>query len=68
MDFSFILESNLAPISKLFILPGTGVDSSIYNPKNLLLEREKIGLLDSKGKIVLTNPTAKDYFDGKEDY
>ena len=51
MDFSFILESNLAPISKLFILPGTGVDSSIYNPKNLLLEREKIGLLDSKGKF-----------------
>lgn len=51
MDFSFILESNLAPISKLFILPGTGVDSSIYNPKNLYLEREKNGLLDSKGKF-----------------
>ena len=51
MDFSFILEGNLAPISKLFILPGTGVDSSIYNPKNLLLEREKNGLLDSKGKF-----------------
>ncbi len=51
MDFSFILESNLAPISKLFILPGTGVDSSIYNPKNLLLEREKIGLLDANGKF-----------------
>ncbi len=51
MDFSFILESNLAPISKLFILPGTGVDSSIYNPKNLLLEREKNGLLDPKGKF-----------------
>ena len=33
MDFSYLLESNLAPISKLFILPGTGVDSSIYNPK-----------------------------------
>ena len=49
MDFSFILESNLAPISKLFILPGTGVDSSIYNPNNLLLERKKNGLLDSKG-------------------
>ena len=51
IDFSFILESNLAPISKLFILPGTGVDSSIYNPKNLLLERKKNGLLDSKGKF-----------------
>ena len=51
MDFSFILESNLAPISKLFILPGTGVDSSIYNPKNLYLERKKNGLLDSKGKF-----------------
>ncbi len=51
IDFSFILESNLAPISKLFILPGTGVDSSIYNPKNLLLERKKLGLLDPKGKF-----------------
>ena len=51
IDFSFILESNLAPIQKLFILPGTGVDSSIYNPKNLFLERKKNGLLDSKGKL-----------------
>ena len=51
VDFSFILESNLAPIQKLFILPGTGVDSSIYNPKNLFLERKKNGLLDSKGKL-----------------
>ncbi len=51
IDFSFILESNLAPIQKLFILPGTGVDSSIYNPKNLFLERKKNGLLDSKGEL-----------------
>ena len=51
IDFSYILESNLAPIQKLFILPGTGVDSSIYNPKNLFLERKKNGLLDSKGKL-----------------
>lgn len=51
LDFSYILESNLAPISKLFILPGTGVDSSIYNPNNLFLERKKIGLIDEKGNF-----------------
>lgn len=51
IDFSFILESNLAPISKLFILPGTGVDSSIYNPSNLSLERKKLGLIDSSGRF-----------------
>ncbi len=51
LDFSFLLESNIAPISKLFILPGTGVDSSIYNPENLFLERNKIGLIDEKGNF-----------------
>ena len=51
LDFSYILESNLAPISKLFILPGTGVDSSIYNPKNLFLERKKIGLINEEGRF-----------------
>ena len=51
LDFSYLLESNLAPISKLFILPGTGVDSSIYNPENLFIERKKIGLINKKGKF-----------------
>lgn len=51
LDFSFLLESNIAPISKLFILPGTGVDSSIYNPENLFLERNKNGLIDEKGNF-----------------
>ncbi len=51
IDFSFILEANLAPISKLFILPGTGVDSSIYNPKNLFSARKKIGIIDDNGKF-----------------
>ncbi len=51
LDFSYLLESNLVPISKLFILPGTGVDSSIYNPDNLFLERKKIGLIDTQGKF-----------------
>ncbi len=51
LDFSYLLESNLAPISKLFILPGTGVDSSIYNPDNLFLERKNIGFIDSNGKF-----------------
>ena len=51
LDFSYILESNLAPISKLFILPGTGVDSSIYNPNNLFLERKKIRLIDEAGRF-----------------
>ncbi len=52
LDFSYLLESNLAPISKLFILPGTGVDSSRYNPKNLHIEREKIGLINKKGVFI----------------
>ena len=52
LDFSYLLETNLAPISKLFILPGTGVDSSIYNPENLFIEREKIGLINKKGKFI----------------
>ncbi len=51
LDFSYLLESNLVPISKLFILPGTGVDSSIYNPDNLFLERKNIGLIDFQGKF-----------------
>ena len=51
LDFSYLLESNLVPISKLFILPGTGVDSSIYNPDNLFLERTNIGLIDSQGNF-----------------
>ena len=51
LDFSYLLESNLVPISKLFILPGTGVDSSIYNPDNLFLERSNIGFIDSQGKF-----------------
>ena len=51
LDFSYLLESNLVPISKLFILPGTGVDSSIYNPDNLFFERKNIGLIDSQGKF-----------------
>ena len=51
LDFSYLLESNLVPISKLFILPGTGVDSSIYNPENLYLVRNNIGLIDAKGKF-----------------
>ena len=51
LDFSYLLESNLVPISKLFILPGTGVDSSIYNPDNLFLVRNNIGLIDAKGNF-----------------
>ena len=51
LDFAYLLESNLVPISKLFILPGTGVDSSIYNPDNLFFERKNIGLIDSQGKF-----------------
>ena len=51
LDFSYLLESNLVPIAKLFILPGTGVDSSIYNPDNLFLERKNIGLIDFQGKF-----------------
>ncbi|EEE39575.1 glycosyltransferase [Prochlorococcus marinus] len=51
LDFAYLLESNLVPISKLFILPGTGVDSSIYNPDNLFLERRNIGYIDSYGKF-----------------
>ena len=39
------------PISKLFIHPGTGVDSSVYNPDNLFLERSNIGFIDSQGKF-----------------
>ena len=52
LDFSYLLENNLAPISKIFILPGTGVDSCIYNPENLFLERNKIGLINKKGEFV----------------
>ena len=53
LDFSYLLESNLVPISKLFILPGTGVDSSIYNPNNLSLERKNIGLINFKESLIL---------------
>lgn len=52
IDFSFILETNLAPISRLFILPGTGVDSSIYNPKKLFTARKQIGIIDNCGKFM----------------
>ena len=38
-DYAYLLEHKLITISKLFIIPGTGIDSKRFNPTNLNNER-----------------------------
>ncbi|ABM70675.1 Hypothetical protein A9601_13911 [Prochlorococcus marinus str. AS9601] len=46
VDFAYLLENKIAPIKKLNIIPGTGVDSTKYNPDNLIQKREKLNLFN----------------------
>ena len=48
-DYAFLLEKRIVEISKLHIIPGTGIDSNIFNPKNLSKRRLELGI-HQKGK------------------
>ena len=44
----------MVQISKVHIIPGTGINSKIFNPQNLIVERRKLGLLkDKKNQLLL---------------
>ena len=45
-DYAYLLENRIASISKLFIIPGTGIDSKIYNPETLYKKRLELGLIN----------------------
>ena len=47
-DYAYLLERKMVQISKLHIIPGTGINSKIFNPQNLIVERRKLGLLKDK--------------------
>ncbi len=46
VDFSYLLENNVIPISKINVIPGTGINKKIFNPSNLYSLRLKKGLID----------------------
>jgi len=52
-DYAYLLERQIVQISKLHIIPGTGINSKIFNPKSLISERRKLGLLNQKGGELL---------------
>ena len=51
-DYAFLLEKKIVQISKLFIIPGTGIDSKIFNPSNLLKYRKEIGIIKNKSSKI----------------
>ena len=46
VDFSYLLENNVIPISKINVIPGTGINQKIFNPSNLYKLRLKKGIID----------------------
>tara|TARA_B100000242_G_scaffold176426_1_gene126456 strand:- start:2001 stop:3173 length:1173 start_codon:yes stop_codon:yes gene_type:complete len=46
VDFSYLLENNIIPISKINVIPGTGINQKIFNPSNLYSLRLKKGIID----------------------
>lgn len=55
LDFAYLLENKIVPIKKLNIIPGTGVDSSIYNPMNLNLKRIEMNLLNKDKSLKIND-------------
>ncbi len=51
VDYAYILEHKLVSISKIFIIPGTGIDADKFNPKILKKERKKLNLYDSSNNL-----------------
>ena len=52
-DYAYLLEKKIVQISKIHIIPGTGIDSRIFNPDNLKKKRIKLGILNKENKIKL---------------
>lgn len=46
VDFSYMLENNILPISKINVIPGTGINKQIFNPLNIFKLRLKRGIID----------------------
>lgn len=46
VDFSYMLENNILPISKINVIPGTGINKKIFNPLNIHKLRLKKGIID----------------------
>ena len=54
-DYAYLLEHKLISISKLFIIPGTGIDSNKFNPSILYNERRKINILNDSNELKKDN-------------
>lgn len=52
-DYAYLLENRIVSISKLFIIPGTGIDSEKYNPKTLYKKRIELGLINKNDKKII---------------
>jgi len=52
-DYAYLLEKKIVQISKIYIIPGTGIDSLIFNPDNLKKKRINLGILNKKNQIKL---------------
>ena len=52
-DYAYLLERKIVQISKIHIIPGTGIDSRIFNPDILKKKRIKLGILNKKNQIKL---------------
>ena len=52
-DYAYLLEKKIVQISKIHIIPGTGIDSRIFNPDNLKKKRIKLGIINKENKIKL---------------
>ncbi len=52
-DYAYLLEKKIVQISKIYIIPGTGIDSRIFNPDNLKKKRINLGILNKKNQIKL---------------
>ncbi len=46
VDFSYMLENNILPISKINVIPGTGINKKKFNPLNIYKLRLKRGIID----------------------
>ena len=55
VDFSYLLENNIIPISKINVIPGTGINQKIFNPSNLYSLRLKKGLINENLILNKTN-------------
>ncbi|CAE19672.1 Glycosyl transferases group 1 [Prochlorococcus marinus subsp. pastoris str. CCMP1986] len=52
-DYAYLLEKKIVQISKINIIPGTGIDSRIFNPDNLKKKRINLGILNKKNQLQL---------------